>query len=95
MTLSLERMARHLFGILTVNGAGRGPSPGLISWHSMTVIWRTSICQPMSGTASWASARSWNEGDAAEAWRIGGPRITFALTMNAAVRRAIFWPGFP
>ena len=27
MTLSLERMARHLLGILTVNGAGRAPHP--------------------------------------------------------------------
>ncbi len=29
MTLSLERMARHLFGILTVNGAGRARIPRL------------------------------------------------------------------
>ena len=29
MTLSLERMARHLLGILTVNGAGRACIPRL------------------------------------------------------------------
>jgi len=29
MTLSLERMARHLLGILTVNGAGRARIPRL------------------------------------------------------------------
>ena len=29
MTLSLERMARHLLGILTVNGAGRRRIPRL------------------------------------------------------------------
>ena len=29
MTLSLERMARHLFGILTVSGAGRACIPRL------------------------------------------------------------------
>jgi hypothetical protein len=29
MTLSLERMARHLLGILTVNGAGRCRIPRL------------------------------------------------------------------
>ena len=29
MTLSLERMARHLLGILTVNGGGRARIPRL------------------------------------------------------------------
>jgi hypothetical protein len=29
MTLSLERMARHLIGILTINGAGRTRIPRL------------------------------------------------------------------
>jgi hypothetical protein len=29
MTLSLERMARHLLGILTVNGGGRARTPRL------------------------------------------------------------------